>query len=749
MHIQTPTGVRALGAAALYALVAAGAAPAQTSLRCVDVTVPPSDPGFPAWCDPAKPPETRAGLLLGALSMDEKVSLLAGDDLFGVSGGASSHTGTSSGIPRVYLPTVYYSDGPMGSRQGAATAMPAPIALAAAWDRDLAYLYGKTVANEVRNKGNDVVFAPTVNIMRTPLGGRGFEGYGEDPYLVAETAVAWIRGAQDEGVIGCIKHYAVNNQEGLGPAVPGAPLGVALLGDRYTVDAVVDERTLREIYLPAFEAAVAKAGVGSVMCAYNRVNGQYACESRDLLEEILRGDWGFDGYVLSDYGAAHPQGTAASLNAGLDFEPWPGWSYSPLQVNLALAASEVSTSTIDDRVRAVLRTLFAFGVFDRPGYRNDDGQIDKAGHAAIAADVERSAITLLQNDGVLPLDAALLDSVAVIGSEANRFQKRTGSAGITPFSSVTPYQSIRERGDEEGFEAVLYDRDDPAGAAAVARDADVALVFVADWSGEGSDKPCLDIDCGFVPPRSQDEMIEAVAAANERTVVVLQTGGPVLTGGWRGDVEAILEAWVPGAGAGPAIADVLFGDADPGGRLPVTFPESEDQLPMAGDPESYPGVGERVVYKEGVLVGYRWFDERGLAPAFPFGHGLSYASFAYRNVLVAPAGDGATVDLDVENVGSRRGSEVVQVYVSLPDASPSVTEPPLALAGFEKVTIDPGSEHAAHVHIALDVRAFSYWDTPARGWRIPHGCAEVFVAHSSRDKVLAGVIPLGEASCPD
>src|SRR5438094_6300273 len=399
--------------------------------------------GIHPWCDTSLSPDERACLLLDALTPDERVSLLAGDDLFGVSGQAHTHTGTSDGVPRVDLPTIYYSDGPMGSRQGQATAMPAPLGLAATWDVEMAERYGAVVANEVKRKGNDVVFAPTVNIMRTPLGGRTFEGYGEDPWLVSRMAVGWIEGAQGEGVIANVKHFAANNQEGMGPAPQGVPLGVGVLGDRYTVNAVVDERTLREIYLPAFEAAINEANVGSIMCSYNRLNGQYACENEHLLETILRHDWGFAGYVLSDYGAAHANGTAASLNDGLDFEPWPGVCYSPLQVGLALAASLASPATVDEHVRRILRTLFAYGGFDRDAYPYDDGLIDKVGHAAVAAEVEEAARTLLQNDGrVLPLDLEDPDlrSIAVIGADADRFQSRGGSAGISPFFYDTPLQ---------------------------------------------------------------------------------------------------------------------------------------------------------------------------------------------------------------------------------------------------------------------------------------------------------------------
>src|SRR4051794_5864292 len=724
-------GLVSTGVVAALALVLA--LPAHAAGRC----------GAHPWCDTSLTPDARAGLLLEQLTQDEKISLLAGDEPFGVAGGAHSHTGTSDGIPRVELPTTFYSDGPVGPRQGKTTAMPIPMALAATFDPRLAYRYGDLVGNEVKSKGNDVVFAPTVNIMRTPLGGRTFEGYGEDPYLVGRMAVEWIKGAQSQGVIGDVKHFAANNQEGQSPAAnaggPGQILGPPpTSGNRMTVNSVIDERTLREIYLPQFEAAVKEGHVGSVMCSYNRLNGQYACENEHLLDDILKREWGFKGYVLADYGAAHPQGTVNSLNNGLDFEPWPGIAYNPNEIQLALATQQASTNTIDEHVRRILRTAFAFGFFDRAAFKDDDAQIDKPAHATTAQDVEEQAITLLSNKGALPLDASKLKTIAVIGADATKFKTGGGSGNVTPFEYETPLDAITKRAGPN-VKVSFDDGSDAQRASAVAKSSDLAIVFAGDYQSEGSDRACLSLEC---PPSNgdQDGLIDAVASAQPNSVVVLETGGPVLTP-WRDKVKALVEAWYPGQQGGPAIARVLFGDTDPGGRLPATFPQSEDQLPTAGDPEKYPGTNEAVVYKEGVLVGYRWYDANNLKPAFPFGFGLSYTTFKFRHLRLAPDVGGTlplTVTLNVTNTGRRSGRAVPQLYLGLPQPAPGVVQPPKQLRGVAKVDLKPGKTR--RVTYKVDERALSYWDVNSAGWKVAPGCYGVMAGSSSRDITNQAVV---------
>jgi len=731
-------------AMALFGLIAACGTSAPEPERVDDGQPPPTVGdarcGDHPWCDSGLPAAERAAMVVAEMTQVEKVLFLAGDDLIGIAGLEGTHTGTSDGIPRLGIPTVYYSDGPMGVRSGPATAFPAPIALAATWDPDSARRYGAAIATEAKYRGNDIVFAPTVNIMRVPHHGRTFEGYGEDPWLSGRIGVGWIEGAQDTGLIASVKHYVANNQEGIGvnPAIgPQLPLGVSVIGSRLFVDAVIDERTLREIYLPAFEVAVTEAGVGVVMCGYNRINGDWACESDALLNGVLREDWGFDGFVVADYLAAHnPLG---NFYGGLDFEPWPGLSYGPAQMLPLVASGVLDAETLDQRVVNILRTYFEFGLLDRPAYPVDDAQVDRDAHAALAGEIERSAITLLQNNGILPLDAATLGSVAIIGAPADEFQSRGGSAGITPFFFNTPREVITAR--LEPTVTVTYDDGSNASnAAAVAAAADVALVFVADRSIEGADRLCIALNC-IDEPGDQDALIAAVASANPNTVVVLETGGPVLTP-WKGEIAALLEAWIPGVDAGNAIDAVLFGDADPGGRLPVTFPESEADLPTAGDLTRYPGVLEQAQYSEGLLVGYRWFDEQGIEPAFPFGHGLSYTQFDFADLAVAALDDGGvSVTFDVINTGTREGIAVPQIYLALPDVSAAVQQPPQALKGFTRLGLAAGARR--RVTIEVPPRAFQYWDVEADDWARVPGCAQLRVGRSSRDIVLTGAAACG------
>ncbi len=716
-------------------LVAVAAPAAEAAGRC----------GTHPWCSTALSPDDRAGRLLQALTPAERVSLLGGDDLLGVLGGAGHHTGTSDGVPRVDLPTLYMSDGPAGSRQGSATAMPAPIALGASFDRATATRYGALVGDEVRKKGNDLVFAPTLDIMRTPLGGRTFESYGEDPFLTGTLGTSWVQGAQRAGVIATVKHVAANNQEGKlaeGTTADDALIRPIAAGSRFTVNANVDARTLREIYLAPYEAAITGGHAGAAMCSYNRLGGSFACQNDALLNGILRKDWGFQGAVIADYGAVHD--TAAALNGGLDIEPWPGTLLGSAAVNEALAAGTVTQATVDRSVRRTLRMMFASGMFDRAAYREDDTQIDQAGHARQARTVAESGTVLLENRGLLPLATKGLKSVALIGVGADTFRGGGGSSKVVPFRTVTLRQALTARLGA-GVDVRYDPGNDPAVAAALAKDADVAIVVGVDSSSEGGDRRCLRLSCtdGLT---QQDAMIDAVAAANRRTVVVLQTSGPVLTP-WRDRVQALLEAWYPGESGGEAVTRVLLGDAEPGGRLPATFPKREEDEATAGDPEAYPGVDDQVRYKEGVLVGYRWFDAKRITPAYPFGAGLSYTTWRYRDLRIhrsrgrAPA----TVSVTVTNTGRRRGSDVAQLYLRIPAPRAGQVAAPRQLKGFRRVALKPG--HSARITFTLTPRDLASWNTGANAFRVKAGCYPVMLGRSSRDIVLKGRLPVAGGRC--
>lgn len=724
---RVPARVRAGPLAATAALVAAGLSGAvapgaeAAGTRC-------GDPVERPWCDRSLSPDTRAGLLLQAMTLDEKISLLAGDELFGVSGREGMHTGTSEGVDRLGIPTLYFSDGPVGARQGKATGMPSPISVAASFDPRTAHRDASVIGDEVRRKGNDVVYAPGVNIMRTPLNGRTFEYYGEDPYLAAATTTGWIRGVQAQGVIGNVKHYAVNNQEGQGVPVPGAPVGAGVDGSRMVVDARVDERTLREIYLPAFEAAVKRAKVGSVMCSYNRLNGSFACENEHLLNDVLKGDWRFKGFTLTDYGAG--KNTVNSLNNGLDLDIWPALTYNPAAVRAALGTSQVSQDTVDEHVRRILRTMFAYGVFDRRAYVDDSSTIDRAAHNRAAAAVEARGIVLMKNSrALLPLRERSTRKLAVIGPEADVIKDGGGSSAIDEFRLTTPLRALRAR---LGSSRIVYDDgSDPARAAGVAASADAAVVVVGDKMTEGVDKSAPTLNANQSDGIDRDALVAAVGRAQPRTVVVLQTGGPVLTP-WRSRVRSIVEMWYPGQNGGTALARVLFGDVDPGGRLPGTFPRRAEDLPTAGDRESYPGVGGTVRYKEGVLVGYRHYDARGIAPAFAFGHGLGYTTFRYSDPVVRRAQGSAVAEVRfrVANVGHRRGDTVPQLYLGLPRPAKGVVQPPRQLKGFTRLSLAPGESRT--VTLRLTRRDLSYWSTPADRWRVAPGCYRVMLGKSSR-----------------
>lgn len=667
------------------------------------------------WCDSKLPAGKRADLLLHALTENEKIRLLAGVQ--------SNHTGQTAAIPRVGLRSAYLTDDSKGVKQGEATALPIPLAIAASFDTHLARVAGSVIGNEARHKGNDFLLGPTVNIMRTPLGGRTFEAYGEDPYLTSQTAVPWIEGVQHQGVIAEVKHFCCNEQE-----------GVPYSMEKMYSSSNLDERTLREIYLPPFEAAVKRAHVGSVMCAYNRVNDQWSCANRHLLTDILRRQWGFKGVVVSDWQAQHD--TVDAMRNGLDVEMPTALDYSSTRVKAALAAGLITQQEIDQHVRHLLRTLFAYGFMNRPAYRNDD-RINFARHERIAMRMEERGMVLLKNDGTLPLNPHGVRSIAVIGPQAKRFENGNGTDDVKPERFTTPMAALRARVGRH-VKISYDDGSNDNSAAATAKRADVAIVFASDSEGEDHEKVAPTVDGSAGAHSDQTGLIDAVAAANKHTIVVLETGDPVVTP-WRNRVAAMLEAWYPGEAGGAALVHVLFGDADPGGRLPVTFPSSATKYPTSDDPTQ--NDAPEVDYREGVFVGYRWYDEHHVRPAYPFGYGLSYARFRFSRLDVSRRAVGVTVT----NTGRRAGVAVPELYLGLPSPSSTVQQPPRQLKGYRSLRLRPGQR--IRVRFPLHRRAFAYWDVADNGWRVAPGCYRVYVGSSERRLPLRGGIGLGGARC--
>lgn len=688
--------------------------------------------GSHPWCNTSLPPAKRAHLLLAAMSQSDKVGMLTG--------AAASDVG----VPAFQATDGAVGPGGVGSGGDKASAMPAAIALAAGFDRKMAFRYGKTVGLGVKHRGFDADYGPTVNIMRTPLGGRTFEAYGEDPYLAGQMAVGWVKGLQSVGVMADPKHFALNEQEGRFGVSPA----MGAVGGRFVVNSVAGERTMHEIYLRPFEAAVREGHAATVMCSYNEVNGKYACANKLLLTSVLRKQWGFKGFVLSDAGACHEPNE--DLAAGMNFDIL-GTCYTAPEVDAELAAGLISEKTLNARVFETLRALFIYGFFDHPTWPKNINLDDVKGDAAVADDAEERGAVLLRNLGVLPLRPKLDRKIAVIGPAADKYILGAGSSQVLPWFTTTALQGLQHRAARAGDTVTYASGRDRAAAIALARRSNVVIVVAADSESEGDDKTCLSLRAvctggQATPPHpaasqaafgNQDSLIKQIAAANQRTVVVLETGAPVLTP-WRNDVAAILEAWYPGEDGGTAIARLLYGDADPGGRLPATFPRSASQLPTAGSKAQYPGTVSAkqpahlaAHYSEGVMVGYRWYDDHHLKPAYPFGFGLSYTTFRYSHF--SPHGRFG-VRVTVRNTGHRAGWAVPQVYIGV-ESGPHRPEPPQQLAGFAKIHLAAGQ--ARRVTIRLDKHAFEYWDVRTHRFRmVPLGCQTTTIATSSRNPVF-------------
>ena len=651
------------------------------------------------WRNARQSPDRRAAELIAAMTLDEKISQLHLQP-------DAEHQRFVPPIPRLGVPGFRIANGPAGmgpaddKPQKPATALPATMALASTFDTDAARRYGRLIGSETRALAHNVSEAPDINMARVPRNGRTFEGMGEDPVLAGALAAADIRGIQENGTIAEVKHYAANNQE----------------TQRHNIDERIDERTLNEIYLPHFEQSVTEGHAGSVMCAYPKINGVFTCENPALLQDKLRDDWGFEGFIQSDWGAAHS--TVGSANAGMNLEMIDGTWYGE-KMKQAVLAGQVSEQRVDELLLPRFRTMFAFGQFDHPPVLTP---LPAARHDAAAKEFAERGMVLLRNEHAqLPLDPAV-KSIALIGPFATKAKTGGGgSSAVIPTSTVDPLPGLRQR--VPGAAVTLDDGSDVARAAALARTADVSVVMVGDNEAEGKDRPSLALD------GTQDALVAAVADANPHTVVVVKSGGPVLMP-WASRVPAILQAWYPGQQDGAAVAGVLFGDVNPSAKLPITFPAADADTP-ANTPAQFPGVNGVATYSEGLQIGYRWFDAQGRAPLFPFGHGLSYTTFAYSGLSVRNTGDGATATFTLRNTGNRAGAEVAQVYLGFPSAA---GEPPRQLKGFERVSLAPGQ--AQRVTIRLDARDFSAWDTATHAWQPARGAFTVSVGGSSRSLPL-------------
>lgn len=787
---------------------------------------------------------TRIDELLADMTLEEKVSLTAGVDMW--------HTPP---VERLGIPQFKMTDGPVGARGknntggGPSACFPCGTALAATWDVALVERVGVELGLETRAKGAHMLLAPTVNIHRTPLAGRNFECYSEDPELTARMAVAYVRGVQSVGVGSCIKHFVANDSE----------------FERFTMSSEVPERALREVYLRPFEVAIDEVEPLAVMASYNKLHGTWASEHPWLLTDVLRGDWGYDGLVVSDWWATHT--TADALHAGLDLEmPGPTLHRGDKLV-AAVRNGEVDEAVVDARARRVLQAMERTGALDNgPGEERAD---DTPERRAVARHAASSAIVLLRNEGhALPLDPAEISRLAVIGPNADALNiLGGGSAAVSPYYAVTPLDGLRAAfpdsdvshgpgcsitrypplidlrwtstaSGDPGIDVVIVDGDDPDGpdeierhvtrrsslnwdasarsspwsarltatlappatgryvfqggstarfriavddqvvvdgwepagasrgrrveggihlvagetyslradiaapagarsgvevrcqaplpddafeaAVESARSADAAIVVVGtngDWETEGRDRRTMDL------PGRQEDLIRAVAAVNDRTIVVVNAGSPV-TMDWVDEVPAVLQSWFLGQETGNAIADVITGAVDASGRLPTTIPKRIEDTPAY---LNYPGEFGKVVYGEGLFVGYRWYDARRIEPRYPFGHGLSYTAFDYSPLSVAADGETATVRLTVTNTGARDGVETVQVYVR--DVESTVQRPPKELKAFSKVTVAAGA--GRDVSFTLDRSAFAFWHPGEHGWRVEPGEFEILVGSSS------------------
>ncbi len=717
-----------------------------------------SGPGTPSapWMNSSLSPDERAALVVKEMTLDEKVSLLHGTGMAGLSpmsplaeksnGGA----GYVVGIPRLGIPAIQMSDAAYGVRSSGengrySTALPDDLAAAASWDLDAAYEYGALIGRELRAQGYNMSLGGGVNLAREPRNGRTFEYMGEDPVLAGKMVSQVMRGEQAQHVIGDIKHYALNDQE----------------SGRNAVNVNIDKRAMRESDLLAFEIGLRESNVAAVMCSYNRMNGDFACENKYLLTDVLKNDWNFKGFVLSDWQGTHSVAKASA--AGLDHEE-PGEIFYGDAMKKAVESGTVPLAEVDDHVHRILRSMFATGVIDDPPRKS---VVDVVRGFEVAQKLAEQSIVLLKNGGAqLPLDASKLRTIAVIGAHSDvGMLSGGGSAQVDPpggnaimppdegrttwqahiWFPTSPLKAIRARVPAAKVE---YDPGtDFSSAAALAKTADVAIVFAEQWESEGMDLESLSL------PDRQDDLIAKVADANPHTIVVLENGSPV-TMPWVGQVAGILEAWYPGTRGADAVASVLFGDVNPSAKLPITFPKSDADLPHptlvkppkestteSGDTEAWKKIAKglpafQVTYVEGLKVGYKWYNAERKDVLFPFGYGLSYTTYSYSSLKLT-SGKSVRLSFYLANTGTRAGAEIAEVYAVLPA---SAAEPPKRLVGWTKVKLDPGE--SKDVTIEIDPWYLSIFNVDPDAWQVLPGQYTFLVGGSSRSLPLKASVDL-------
>jgi beta-glucosidase len=728
----------------------AGAVAATVPAAAVDCATVP-------WMDASKSADERAQALLSASTQHQKYRWLVEQPAVTPTR-TDWQPGLAGEAPVIYpvqvecTPTIVYTDGPEAVRAAGVTDFPSQIALASTWNLDLAYDKGVAQADESFAKRRNVILAPGIGNGRTPLAGRTPEYFGEDALLNGLFAASTVEGIEADGrVISDLKHFLANEQE----------------LDRQRSSSNMDERTLREVYGLPYEIAVDRSTPESVMCAFNQVNGVYICES-PLMQGLLKDEYGFDGFIMSDFGSVHS--TAASLMNGLDQELNRPIYFTPAKLDAALAAGEITQARIDEAAFRVVRSYIRGGLFDNPLPATPAAEASTPEHEAVAKQIAEEGSVLLKNEGVLPLAPQAGQTIALFGPTASstpttvsgvptsavsvcsltlRFNPAAPPRNTLPCEDVVSAETaLTARAAEAGATVTWNNGQDVAAAAAQAADADVAIVFGYQRMGEFSDLTDLRLQ------GNGDALIAAVEQANPNTVVVLQTGTAVEMP-WLGGVQAVLENWYGGEQQGPAIASLLFGDVAPTGKLPMTFPVALADTPT-NTPEQYPGVFadgsttrppgsteiRQVSYSEGLAVGYKWYQEQGIEPLFPFGHGLSYTTFAYDRVQVTPKStDGSKeirVMFKVTNTGDRAGTEIAQAYLELPD---STGTPGTRLIGWKAVTVEPGQ----HANIAItlspddlaDLHLIEYWDAATGEWHAAKGAYGVAVGGSSAAAVTA------------